>query len=80
MYSVVMYIIGCSQQVLVYFIVDLPVLTRSGPKFVDIYPQPIIQRDISTQADMFLAVSSPKQSSPVPTPEVTMSFDDEELM
>ena len=50
------------------------------PKFMDIYLEPIILRDISTQADMFLAVLSPKQSSPVPTPEVTTIFGDEGLI
>ena len=47
---------------------------------MDIYPQPVVRQDVSTQADIFLAVSSPKQSSPATTPEVTMSFGDEDLM
>ena len=33
---------------------------------MDIYPETVIQKDQATQADMFLAVSSPKESSPVP--------------
>ena len=61
--------------------IDLPVLSRSGPKFVDIYPETATQKDACTQADMFLAVSSPKQSSPDPAsaPEVTISFGDEDI-
>ena len=59
--------------------IDLRMLTRSGPKFVDIYPKVPMQRDVYTQADMFLAVSLPKQPSPAPTPEVTISFGDEDV-
>ena len=54
-------------------------LTRSETKSVDIYPETPVQKDVSTQADMFLAVSSLKQASPVPTPEVTISFGDDGL-
>ena len=39
-----------------------PILSRSPPQFVNFYPEPIIQHDVSTQADMFLACSSPKQA------------------
>ena len=34
---------------------------------MDIYPETVIQKDQAIQADMFLAVSSPKESLPVPT-------------
>ena len=61
-------------------IVDFPVLTRSGPKFMDIYPDTPTQHDVGTQADVFLATSSPKQLSPAPAVEVTTSFCDEDLM
>ena len=54
------------------------ILTRSGTKFMDIYPETVIQKDQAIQADMFLAVSLPKQSSPVPTPEITISFGDDD--
>jgi len=37
-------------------------LTKSPPQFVNFYPDPIIQHDASTQADMFLACSSPKEA------------------
>ena len=37
-----------------------PILSRSSPQFANFYPEPIIQHDVSTQADMFLACSSPK--------------------
>lgn len=47
---------------------------------MDIYPETVIQKDQAIQADMFLAVSSPKESSPVPTPEVTISFGDDDTM
>ena len=60
--------------------IDLPVLTRSGTKFMGIYPETVTQKDQAIQADMFLAVSSPKQSSPVPTPGVTISFGDDDTM
>ena len=38
------------------------ILTKSPPQFVSIYPYPDIQHDASTQADMFLACSSPKKT------------------
>ena len=38
--------------------IELPILSR-GPTHV--YPEFIIQHDVSTQADMFLACSSPKE-------------------
>ena len=47
---------------------------------MDIYPETATQRDQSIQADIFLAVSSPKQSMPAPTPEVTISFGDDDIM
>ena len=37
-------------------------LTKSPPQFVNFYPDPIIQHDASTQADMFLACSLPKEA------------------
>ena len=54
-------------------------LTRSETKFVDIYPETHVQKDVSTQVDTFLEGSSPKQASLVPTPEVTISFGDDDL-
>ena len=39
-----------------------PILTKSPLQFVSIYPDPVIQHDASTQADMFLACSSPKET------------------
>ena len=56
----------------------LTVLTISGTKFMDIYPEKATQKDQSIQADMFLVVSLPKQSSPAFAPEVTISFDDDD--
>ena len=47
---------------------------------MDIYPETPTQKDKSMQADMFLAVLLPKQSSPAPTPEVTISFYDDDIM
>ena len=47
---------------------------------MDIYPETATQKDQAIQADMFLAVSSPKQSSLVPTPEVTVSFGNDDTM
>ena len=52
------------------------VLTKSAATFVNIYgDMPIEQKDVSTQADMFLAVSSPKQSELAETTYST-SFED----
>ena len=45
---------------------------------MDIYPEIATQKDQAIQADMFLAVSSPKELSPVPTSEVTVSFGDDD--
>ena len=46
-------------------ITELPVLSRGPTQFVNIYvyPETVIQHDVDTQADMFLACSSPIQSS-----------------
>ena len=64
----------------VHTYIDLPVLTKSGTKFVDIYPETATQKDQSIQNDMFLAVLSPKQSLPACTPEVIISFGDDDIM
>ena len=54
------------------------VLTKSAPTFVNIYADmPIEQKDVSTQADMFLAVSSPKQPE---FEETTCSTSFEDIM
>ena len=47
---------------------------------MDTYPETATQKDQPIQADMFLAILPPKQSSPAPTPEVTMSFGDDDTM
>ena len=53
-------------------------LTKSVPIVVNIYgDMPVEQKDVSTQADMFLAVSSPKQPEHVETSTI---FCDEETM
>ena len=51
---------GCIQQI--FCLIELPILSR-GPThfFMDIYPELVMQHDVSTQADMFLACSSPKE-------------------
>ena len=63
-------------------VIDMPqLLTKSAPTFVNIYGEPPVeQKDMSTQGDMLLAVSSPKQSTPVPETEASTSFCDEETM
>ena len=38
------------------------ILKKSPPQFVSIYPDPVIQHDASTQADMFLACLSLKEA------------------
>ena len=45
---------------------------------MDTYLETVTQKDQAIQADMFLAVSSTKQSLPVSTPEVTIRFGDED--
>ena len=46
--------------------------------FVNVYPDMVIQHDVSTQADMFLACSSPKQPcTPVMQDDSTVSFTDD---
>ena len=58
-----------------------PLLTKSAPTFVNIYGElPVEQKEVFTQADMFLAISSPKQSTPVPDTKASTSFCDEETM
>ena len=39
-----------------------PILLRSPLQLANFYHKPIIQHDISIQADMFLTCSSPKQA------------------
>ena len=54
------------------------VLTKSVSTFINIYTDmPVEQKDVSTQADMFLAVSSPKQPE---LAETTCSTSFEETM
>ena len=54
------------------------VLTKSAPTFVNIYADmPVEQKDICRQADMFLAVSSPKQPE---LAETTCSTNFEDIM
>ena len=54
------------------------VLTKSAPTFINIYADmPVEQKDVSTQAYMFLAVSSPKQPE---LAETTCSTSFEETM
>ena len=40
---------------------ELPILSRGPTHFINIYPELVVQHDVSTQADMFLACSSPKE-------------------
>ena len=42
-------------------LIELPTLSRGPTHFVDIYPELVVQHDVGTQADMFLACSSPKE-------------------
>ena len=50
---------GCIQQI--FCLIELPILSRGPTHFMDIYPELVVQHDVSTQADMFLACSSPKE-------------------
>ena len=52
------------QAILLKFLlcVDIKLILSRSPQFANFYPEPIIQHDVSTQADMFLACSSPKQA------------------
>ena len=49
----------CIQQI--FCLIELPVLSRGPTHFMEIYPELVVQHDASTQADMFLACSSPKE-------------------
>ena len=39
---------------------ELPILLTGPTHFVNVYPELVIQHNVSTQADMFLACSTPK--------------------
>ena len=61
-----------------------PSLSKSPPQFAHFYPEPIIQHDVSTQADMFLACSSPKEveleekeGNPVDMTATTISYNED---
>ena len=59
-------------------ITELPVLSRGPTQFVNIYLETVIQHDVGTQADMFLACSSPIQSSsPVTEQASSISLPDD---
>ena len=45
--------------------------------FVNFYPEPVPEVDVSTQAGLFLSASSP--SPPVSSTEATFSFGDDEF-
>ena len=58
--------------------IELPILSRGPTHFVDVYPELVIQHDVSTQADMFLACSSPKEpGTPVIENDSAVSFTDD---
>ena len=51
---------ACIEVVFSYKI-ELPLLSREPTQFVYVYPELVIQHDVSTQADIFPACSSPKK-------------------
>ena len=51
-----------SSHLLINCFVNVSRLKKSPPQFVYIYPDPSIQHDASTQADMFLACLLPKET------------------
>ena len=54
---------------------ELPILSRGPTHFVNVYPELVVQHDVSTQADMFLACSSPKEpDTPVVEGDVTRTL------
>ena len=58
--------------------IELPVLSRGPTHFVHVYPELVIQHDVSTQAGMFLACSSPKEpGTPVIENDSAVSFTDD---
>ena len=60
------------------FLLKLPSLSRRPTHFVNVYPDMVIQHDVCTQADMFLACSSPKQPcTSVMEDDSTVSFTDD---
>ena len=61
-----------------YISLELAILSRGPTHFVNVYADMVIQHDVSTQADMFLACSSPKQPcTPVMQDDSTVSFTDD---
>ena len=66
---------------MLYIILVLPVLSRDSTCFVNIYPETVIQRDVGTQVDMFLACSLPIESpSLVTEQDSSISFLDDMLV
>ena len=57
---------------------ELLILCRRPTHFENVYPDMVIQHDVSTKADMFLACSSPKQPcTPVMEDDSTVSLTDD---
>ena len=57
---------------------EFPILSRGPTHFVDVYPELVLQHDVSTQADMFLPCSSPKEPcTPVSEDNSAVSFTDD---
>ena len=57
---------------------ELPILSRGPTHFVNVYPELVVQHDVSTQVDMFLACSSPKEPcTPVSEDNSAVSFTDD---
>ena len=55
--------------------IELPILSRGPTHFVNVYPESVVQHDVGTQADMFLACSSPKEPhTPVMEADSVVSF------
>ncbi len=72
---------GCSFSVFKHFsfgLTELPILSRGPTHFVNVYPELVIQHDVSTQADIFLACSSPKEpGTPVVEDDATRTFNED---
>ena len=54
---------------------ELLILSRGQTHFVNVFLDVVVQRDVSTQADIFLTCTSPKQPyTPVMEDDSTASF------
>ena len=65
----------CVFKIFSFGLTELPILSRGPTHFMNVYPELVIQHDVNTQADMFLACFSPKEpGTPVVDDDATGIF------